>query len=239
MNSALGPLDYRVPQGMTVEPGSVVVAPLGPRQLIGVVWEPERLPTAEVGDNRLRNLIHVYDLPPLAAPLRRLVEWTADYYLAPLASVLRMALPSSGALEGARSITEYRATGHLPERLTPQRAQALERIGERQGLVSELAIIGGVSDGVIRGLVKTGAIEAVEVRIDDPYPEPDPDHGPPALDDTQADAAEELREAVDAGEFAPWLLDGVTGSGKTEVYFEAIAEAIRRGRQSLVLLPEI
>ncbi len=239
MNSALGPLDYRVPHGMQVEPGSVVVAPLGPRQLIGVVWEPERLPSEHVGDNRLRNLIHAYDIPPIAAPLRRLVEWTADYYLSPLAAVLRMALPSSGALEGARSVTEYRATGQVPERLTPQRARALERIGERQGLVSELAIIGGVSDGVIRGLVKTGAIEAVEVRIDDPYPEPQPDHAPPALDETQADAAAELRAAVDAGEFAPWLLDGVTGSGKTEVYFEAIAEAIRRDRQTLVLLPEI
>jgi len=239
MNSALGPLDYRVPQGMTVEPGSVVVAPLGPRQLVGVVWEPERLPAEEVGDNRLRNLIHVYDLPPIAAPLRRLVEWTADYYLAPLASVLRMALPSTGALEGARSITEYRATGHVPERLTPQRAQALERIGERQGLVSELAIIGGVSDGVIRGLVKAGAIEAIEVTIDDPFPVPDPDHDPPALEPAQADAAATLRDAVEARAFAPWLLDGVTGSGKTEVYFEAIAEAIRSDRQALVLLPEI
>jgi primosomal protein N' (replication factor Y) (superfamily II helicase) len=239
MNAALGPLDYRVPQGMSVEPGSVVVAPLGPRQMIGVVWEAERLPAEEVGDNRLRNLLHVYDLPPIAAPLRRLVEWTADYYLAPLAAVLRMALPSSGALEGARSITEYRATGLVPERMTPQRAQALERIGERQGLVSELAIIGGVSDGVIRGLCKAGAIEAVEVAIDDPFPEPDPDHGPPALEEAQADAADELRETVAAAGFSPYLLDGVTGSGKTEVYFEAIAEAIRKGKQALVLLPEI
>jgi primosomal protein N' (replication factor Y) len=239
MNAALGPLDYRVPHGMSVEPGSVVVAPLGPRQMIGVVWEAERLPTQEVGDNRLRNLLHVYDLPPIAAPLRRLVEWTADYYLAPLAAVLRMALPSSGALEGARSITEYRATGLVPERLTPQRAQALERIGDRQGLVSELAIIGGVSDGVIRGLCKVGAIEAIEVAIDDPFPEPGPYFGPPALEDAQADAAEELREAVAAAGFSPYLLDGVTGSGKTEVYFEAIAEAIRKGRQALVLLPEI
>ena len=72
LNAALGPLDYRVPDGMHVEPGSLVIAPLGPRQLIGVVWEPERLPTEEVGDNRLRNLVHVYDIPPIAAPLRRL-----------------------------------------------------------------------------------------------------------------------------------------------------------------------
>jgi primosomal protein N' (replication factor Y) len=239
LNAALGPLDYRVPAGMQVEPGSIVLAPLGPRQLVGAVWEPERLATEEVGDNRLRPLIHAYDLPPLAAPLRRLIEWTADYYLAPLASVLRMALPSSGALEGARSITEYRATFHVPERLTPQRAQALERIGERQGLVAELAIIGGVSDGVIRGLVKAGAIEPIEVTIDDPFPIPGPDHDPPALEPAQADAAAELRGAVDAAEFAPYLLDGVTGSGKTEVYFEAIAAAVRAGRQALVLLPEI
>ena len=136
-----------------------MVAPLGPRQLVGVVWEPERLKTQEVGDNRLRRSSTLTICRRSAAPLRRLIEWTADYYLAPLASVLRMALPSSGALEGARSITEYRATGHVPERLTPQRAQALERIGERQGLVSELAIVGGVSDGVIRGLVKAGAID--------------------------------------------------------------------------------
>ena len=239
LNAALGPLDYRVPHGMAVEPGSIVVAPLGPRQVIGVVWEPERAQTEEVGDNRLRPLLHAYDLPPLSEPLRRLIEWTADYYLAPLGAVLRMALPSTSALEGARTVTEYRATGHVPDRLTPQRAQALERIGERLGLIRELAIIGGVSDGVIRGMVKSGAIEAVEVTIDDPFPLPDPEHDPPALEPVQAAAAAELRAAVDAAGFAPFLLDGVTGSGKTEVYFEAIAEAARRGRQTLVLLPEI
>ncbi len=239
LNAALGPLDYRVPQGMAVEPGSIVVAPLGPRQLVGVVWEPDRLQTEEVGDNRLRPLVHAYDLPPLGAPLRRLIEWTADYYLAPPAAVLRMALPSSSALDGARIVTEYRATGHVPERLTPQRMQALERIGERMGLIRELAIIGGVSDGVIRGLVRAGAIEAVEVAIDDPFPLPDPDHAPPAFEAAQAAAADALRDVVDARRFAPFLLDGVTGSGKTEVYFEAIAAALRQSRQSLVLLPEI
>ncbi|HVE01896.1 MAG TPA: primosomal protein N', partial [Sphingomicrobium sp.] len=87
LNAALGPLDYRIPSGVSVEPGSVVVAPLGPRQLLGVVWEAERLKTEEVGDNRLRPLASVLDVAPIAAPLRRLAEWTADYYLSPLASV--------------------------------------------------------------------------------------------------------------------------------------------------------
>ena len=239
LNSALGPLDYRVPHGMEVAPGSVVVAPLGPRQLLGVVWEPERMPSdAEVGDNRLRNLLAVADTPPLPAPLRRLVEWTANYYLAPPAAVVRMAL-SSTAIDGARVATEYRATGEIPPRLTPQRAQALERIGDRQGLIRELATIADVGEGVIRGLVKAGAIESIAVDVDAPFPVPDPEHAPPALSAEQAMVATELVAQVQRDAFAPTLLDGVTGSGKTEVYFEAVAEAIRQDRQVLVLLPEI
>ena len=79
------------------------------------------------------------DVPPIAAPLRRLAEWTADYYLAPLASVLRMILPSSSALDGPRQLTEYRPTGLVPDRMTPQRLKALGALEGRQGTVRELA----------------------------------------------------------------------------------------------------
>ncbi|WP_415641625.1 primosomal protein N' [Sphingomonas antarctica] len=240
LNAALGPLDYRVPHGMTVEPGSIVEVPLGPRLLPGVVWEPERMPSdAEVGDNRLRNIVSVYKLPPLGTALRRLIEWTGNYYLAPPAAVLRMALASASALDDERTIVEYRLSGETPERLTALRQQGLERIGERQGLVRELATIAGVSDGVIRGLIKIGAIEAVLVHVDDPFPVPDAAFDPPELTPSQQEASAKLVGDVDAHAFAPTLLDGVTGSGKTEVYFEAIAAALNAGRQTLVLLPEI
>ncbi|MEO7602324.1 MAG: primosomal protein N' [Sphingomicrobium sp.] len=238
LNAALGPLDYRVPDGLPVEPGSVVVAPLGPRQLLGVAWEAERLPTEEIGDNRLRPLVGLVDVPLLAAPLRRFAEWTADYYLSPLASVLRMILPSSAALDGPRQLTEYRTTGQVPERLTPRRSQALDRLDGRQGTIRELAEIAEVSDAVLRGLVNAGALESIQVDADRPLAIPDPDFAPPELNPDQTAAARSVASAIGGG-FDPVLLDGVTGSGKTEVYFEAIATCLRQGRQALVLLPEI
>src|SRR4051812_50143238 len=131
LNAALGPLDYRVPQGMDVRPGSIVLAPLGPRQMTGVVWEEDRLEAEAVGDNRLRPLLQAYDLPPLAAPLRRLIEWTADYYLAPIAAVLRMSLASAGALGGGRAVPGYPAPRPVPGPPTPQRTPAPEPAGAR------------------------------------------------------------------------------------------------------------
>jgi primosomal protein N' (replication factor Y) len=240
LTAALGPLDYRVPQGTEAPLGSVVVAPLGPRRMGGAVWEDASFGAPDpVGDNRLRNLYEVVPVPPVPAPLRRLVEWTSDYYLAPPGAVLRMVLPGAAFADARRPIVEYRATGALPPRMTPQRTVALEKIGGRQGTVRELAALAEVSDGVIRGLVQAGALEAVSVSADTPYPEPDPAFAPPALSAEQAAAAGELRDAVAAARFETLLLDGVTGSGKTEVYMEAIAAAVEAGGQALVLLPEI
>jgi primosomal protein N' (replication factor Y) (superfamily II helicase) len=241
-NAALGPLDYRVPAGMDAPPGSLVTVPLGPRKIIGVVWDMDSdaaaLSAESVGDNRLRLVEAVHDVPPLPADLRRLIEWVADYYLAPAGAVLRMAIPSVALSASGRPIIEYRASGILPTRMTPQRAAVLEKIGEAQGSIQDLMALTGASDAVLRGLARAGVLEAVMIAPDAPPPQPDPDFAPPVLSPEQAEAADTLRGAVGAG-FQPWLLDGVTGSGKTEVYFEAVAAALLRGEQVLILLPEI
>ncbi len=239
MNAALGPLDYRVPEGMAVEHGSVVVAPLGPRQVTGIVWEAERLPTNPVPESKLRPLLGVLDVPPIRAELRRLIEWTADYYVAPMAAVARMVIASGGALRGPATMTEYRLSGGMPERMTPQRAAAIEALEGEQATIRELSGLSGVSEGVLRGLVNQGVLEPVEVDVDRPYPRAHAEHHLPDLSDDQRAVADRLMKAVKAHEFAPILLDGVTGSGKTETYFEAIGTAIEESRQVLVMLPEI
>ena len=239
LNAALGPLDYKLANGMQVVTGQVVIAPLGPRTVTGIVWDEGRLPGQEVDAAKLRPLREVVDVPPLSEPLRRLIEWTAEYYCAPLASVARMVLSSGGALGGPTTTTEYRLSGGTPERMTAQRAAAIAALEGEQATIRELSAIAGVSEGVLRGLVNQGAIEPVSVAIDRPYLPADPDFHQPALSPDQLHVAKQLVQAVEAKAFEPFLLDGVTGSGKTETYFEPIAEALRLGRQVLVLLPEI
>ncbi len=238
-NRALSVLDYSVPDGMVVEPGAVVIAPLGPRQITGIVWEPERLAGDEVPASKLRPIREVLPVPPLSAPLRRLIEWTADYYCAHMSSVARMVISSGGALGGPATMTEYRLSGAEADRLTSKRAIALEKLVGEQGTIRELGAFAGVSDGVLRGMVNAGLIEPVTVAIDRPFPRAKADHDRPDLSADQSEVADRLTQAVKDKDFAPFLLDGVTGSGKTEVYFEPVAEAIRLGRQVLVLLPEI
>ena len=238
-NAALGALDYRVPDGLEIGPGQPVIAPLGPRQITGIVWEPERLPGTPVPDAKLRALLGPLPVPPLKPALMRLIEWTADYYCAPLSSVARMALSSGGALKGGKTTTEYRLTGAEPDRMTPQREKALDALQGEQATIRELSELAGVSEGVLRGLVNAGALEPVEVDIDRPYPRADAGHALVDLNPDQQEAAETMTAAVKARTFTPYLLDGVTGSGKTETYFEPVAQALRMGRQVLVLLPEI
>jgi primosomal protein N' (replication factor Y) len=239
LNAVLGPLDYRVPEAMDAPFGSIVMVPLGPRKVPGVVWEPESFPSEEIDFKKLRPLLEVREVPPLRAPLRRLIEWTASYYFASPASVLRMVLSSGAAFADTRPMIEYRLNGTLPDRMTPQREQALDKLIDVQGTISELSFKADVSVAVIRGLEKLGMFDRIEIAPFADLALPAPDHDIVDLSDDQKRVSATLIKAVQDRKFQPYLLDGVTGSGKTEVYFEAVAEALRQDRQVLVLLPEI
>ena len=232
-----GPYSYRVPPGMVLEPGSYVVVPLGPRQMIGVVWALK----AEAGTGKtLRDVAGVFDMPPLPATHRKFVDWLSAYYLEPPGNVLRMVLRSPGAFEGPREQVAYRATERLPKRMTPQRARVLEIAREGFAMrAADLADAAGVGTSVIKALAKDGALEAVALPALRPFPPPDPDAGGFALNKDQQAAADALRGVVAEHQHKVMLLDGVTGSGKTEVYFEAMAAVLASGGQVLLLLPEI
>jgi primosomal protein N' (replication factor Y) len=232
-----GPYSYRVPDGLVLAAGDFVVVPLGPRQMIGVVWA---MPAVAGTDKRLRDVIGAFDMPPLPETHRKFVDWLAGYYLEPPGNVLRMVLRAPGAFEGRREQIAYRATALTPKRMTPQRARVLEIAREGFAMrASELAEAAGVGTSVVKALARDGALEAVALPALRPFAEPDLNAGGYELSKDQQAAASALRAMVAARRHKVMLLDGVTGSGKTEVYFEAMAAALAAGHQVLLLLPEI
>ncbi len=232
-----GAYDYKLPRGTNVRRGLLVSAPLGPRAQMGVVWGAAE---GSVGDNRLREAVPFDGHPAIPDKLCDFVDWVAQYTLSPPGMVLAMVLRSGRAFEPQTMRTAFVRGGATPERLTPARARVLALAED--GLarsVSVLAQEAGVSPAVVRGLIEAGALAATELPEFPPFAVPQGAFATVQLNDEQRDAAEGLRAEVAAQRFAVSLLDGVTGSGKTEVYFEAVAEALRCNKQVLIMLPEI
>jgi primosomal protein N' (replication factor Y) (superfamily II helicase) len=230
---------YRVPAGLELKPGDLVSVPLGTREATGVVWA-ENVEVRPGLHNRLRDVAEKLDLPPLRPELRAFVDWVAGYTLSSRGMVLRMALRMGEHLGPERIRVGVRRTERSPARLTPARARVLSLLADGMTRAKgDAAREAGVSPGVIDGLVDEGVLETLPLPPEPVARPPDPAHQIPEFTDAQRAAAEMLRASVEAGGFGVSLLDGVTGSGKTEVYFEAVAAAIRKGQQSLILMPEI
>ena len=213
-------------------PGAVVTVPLAGRSMVGVVWDDP--PDDTVDAARLKPVRGLASDVALPDDLRTFVDFFSHYTLTPRGAALRLVLRSGEGLAPPRIERHIAASGTAPTRLTEARKKVLDALATGPLPRPLLTVRAGVSPGTVAGLLKSGVL--VEVDAAGPTPRP-----PlvPTLSAPQADAAAALRHAVDAHTFETLLLEGVTGSGKTEVFFEAIDAAVAAGRQALVLMPEI
>lgn len=229
--------DYAIPDGMTVEVGDYVLVPLGPRAVHGVVWAVSDV--SDVPPARVKNILEKYDLPPMDPVMRQFIDWVARYNLAPKGAVLKMALSVPQALEMPQPMTGYvLGDGQIDLNEAQKRVVAISQDGLPRRL-AEISKAADVSSSVIKTLVKHRVLEAIDLFAKAPCAKPDPKFDVPQLSIGQQGAADEILSAVRAHKAQTFLLDGVTGAGKTEVYFEAIAEIIHQGKQALILMPEI
>tara|TARA_R110000765_G_scaffold10984_9_gene34535 strand:- start:257505 stop:259700 length:2196 start_codon:yes stop_codon:yes gene_type:complete len=231
-------LDYKAPEGGCLL-GAFVEVPLGPRKVLGIVWGPGR------GDwdiSKVRSVIRVLDAAPMREEMRTFLLKAAEYTLTPMPAMLRLATRAPGLGDPPSMRKIYRRGEGEPDRATDARRRVMETLAEYGDLsftLKELSEMAGVTSSVVKGLVKQGVVSEEDAPRDVPFRRLDPSLPGKELTDDQAAGAAMLAEDVRSETYGTTLLRGVTGSGKTEVYLEAVAACLAQGRQALVLLPEI
>ncbi len=246
-----GDFDYRVPEKLrdTVALGKRVRAPLGRsnRLVTGYCVGLENRPEPR----QLKSLHSVFDERKLLSPqMLALTEWMADYYLCPWGKVLEAVVPAGVRTQaGTRNTKFVSLPNRVAARLTELKLTATQRrivtflAGQTHPVpLAQVAQAAGCTTAPIQNLHKKGLVEFVSRRVDSgsgverSHPMREPHL---SLNADQEVALEAIRAALESREHQTVLVHGVTGSGKTEIYIQAIDEVLRFGRQAIVLVPEI
>lgn len=230
--------DYAMPEGIAAKAGDYVRVTLGRRDTVGVVWSASA--DEKIDPAKLKYVEKRYAFPPMAENQRRFIDWVARYTMSDLGSVLKMCLSVPDAFDPPAAAQAYILPDILPQKLSPGRRKVLELLQDgTPRRAADIAREAGCSAGVIRAMAEAGQLRAVDLSPPAPCRNPDPQLLPLSFSSAQEEAASALRQMAKEGKYAAALLDGVTGSGKTEVYFEAVAEVLKQDKQVLILLPEI
>ena len=230
--------DYQADDGLKI--GQLVLVPFGKEEVIGVVWKLGK--SADIDIKKIKKVIEVIKLPLLTAEMRSFIEKTAEFNMATRGMVLKMVLGQKENQLPRQKLTLYGLSLKNTEgiRLTAKRKAVMDFLADGKETEKDI-IIGatGASDSILSALLKSGILYKKEVLFNEDTAEQEVNLTKQVnLTDEQEEAADILVRKIGNG-FSATLLDGITGSGKTEVYFEAVAEALKHGKQVLVLVPEI
>ncbi len=218
--------------------GTFVQVPLSKKKIIGVVWH--RTDDSVIDSKRIKNILCVYDCPPLPKDSIALITYISAYNICPLGAVLKMAMPTPDAISHPKTTICYTKSPNPPVvKITPKRQAVLHALNQSPPIPhTELMHKTGASDAIIRTMQTAGLIDAHTIpKMAKTDITPLYTTHPTPLNMEQQVAADTIKHAH--GTFEVFALDGVTGSGKTETYFEAIAHTLLQNKQVLVLLPEI
>lgn len=234
-------LTYKLGEGQWADIGQIMWVPMGQQRLMAVVIGKGN---QDIASQKLKSPSDIIsDFPPMGENMLRFLKWVSDYYMEPLSHVFKLAFSVPQALMplGEQKQLIYKGEDEKI-RLTPARKKVIEIAQKGESwIASELAQEADVSLSVVSGLEKQGILQNISVKksLSFSFKKPEAEFIKVTLSPAQQYAADELVKDIKNNQYAATLLDGVPGSGKTEVYFEMIAEALRHNRQVLVMLPEI
>lgn len=230
--------DYKT--GEDIPLGSFVRVPFGREKQIGVVWKIGR--SSNLEESKIKAVSEVFNFPPLSESMRKFITFVASYNMAFLGLTLKMVMGVKAVFDDKQTTTLYRLSGKtLAEaklKNSDARWRVMDLLSHYPYTRTEICAGAGCSPAVVKTMIDAGVLEPFTVEKKKSFRQPDVEHQKVVLTGEQEEAAARLVAKIGGG-FSVTLLDGVTGSGKTEVYFEAVAKALENGRQVLIMVPEI